>query len=54
MQLVVVLNIMSPMAGEMMAFRCAVDILVIRVPWVFELISSFAEGSGFCVPIPTP
>lgn len=53
-QFVVVLKIRRPVAGETIALRCVVLILGTSNPCVFELISTFAEGSGTFVPMPTP
>ena len=52
-ELVSLLYISNPVAGELMAFRSAVVILGISSPLLFELISTFADGSGVAVPTPT-
>ena len=43
----------SPVAGETIASRCAVVIRGGKKPLVIELASNTAEASGVAVPIPT-
>ena len=52
-ELVSLLYISNPVAGELMVFRSAVVILGISSPLLFELISTLADGSGVSVPTPT-
>jgi hypothetical protein len=52
-QPLVVLIIIKPAAGVAMALRSAVVILGGKNPCVVEDTSSFADGAGVAIPIPT-
>ena len=53
-QLVAVLKITKPIAGDVIASRCMVVIRGGKNPCVELEISSFAEAFGLVVPMPTP